>query len=185
MKPATFLIASASKITPGWATDGIASNATVTPITPSSPIFIGFEYDINEAVWGAIELDWKKMNNRCSTSIGRNIWVASGYDANLVGYMFVVEKPDPAVARCMKLFPILTGPNKMTRDQAFVPWAAIEQHLDQALHNHGGQSLERLASRGGLSATEAAAVLEDREWCKMSDDAAWAAIYNALNKVQA
>ena len=59
-------------------------------------MFIGFEYDINEAVWGAIELDWKKMNNRCSTSVGRNIWVASGYDTNLVGYMFVVEKLERA-----------------------------------------------------------------------------------------
>lgn len=44
-----------------------------------------------------------------------------------------------------------------------IPMAVIAPHERQALKNHG-QSLEKLAYRGGLSADEALAVLEDRSW---------------------
>lgn len=53
-----------------------------------------------------------------------------------------------------------------------IPWDMIAPHEKQAMANHGGQSLERLAQRGGLSACEALAVLEDRIWTPMDDD--WA-----------
>ena len=48
-----------------------------------------------------------------------------------------------------------------------VPWALLVPHEEQARSNHGGQSLKRLAERGGLSACEALAVLEDRRWRRM------------------
>lgn len=48
-----------------------------------------------------------------------------------------------------------------------VPWAALVSHERQAQRNHGGQSLATLASRGGLSASELVAVLEDRNWTPM------------------
>ena len=67
-----------------------------------------------------------------------------------------------------------------------IPWAMIAPHEAQALENHCGQSLERLAQRGGLEASEAIAVLEDRPWTQMDVDestgklagmlAAWSAI---------
>lgn len=44
-----------------------------------------------------------------------------------------------------------------------VPWEMIDPHKQQAIRNHM-QSLETLASRGGLSAAEAVAVLEDKAW---------------------
>src|SRR5437870_10067094 len=44
-----------------------------------------------------------------------------------------------------------------------IPWALIQAHEAQALANHG-QSLERLKERGGLSAAEALAVLEDKAY---------------------
>jgi len=47
-----------------------------------------------------------------------------------------------------------------------IPWAIIAPHARQALKNHE-QTLERLAERGGLCASEAVAVLEDREWIDM------------------
>jgi hypothetical protein len=55
-------------------------------------------------------------------------------------------------------FPVMGGPS--------IPWWAIAPHDAQAQRNHGGQTLERLAQRGGLSPAEAMAVLEDRpyEW---------------------
>jgi hypothetical protein len=53
-------------------------------------------------------------------------------------------------------FPIMGGPS--------IPWRMILPHEGQALRNHGEQSLERLASRGGLSPDEALAVLDDRSW---------------------
>lgn len=44
-----------------------------------------------------------------------------------------------------------------------IPFAMIAPHEKQARANHG-QSLDRLAERGGLSADEAIAILHDRSW---------------------
>jgi hypothetical protein len=41
-----------------------------------------------------------------------------------------------------------------------IPWALLEPHEPQAKANHG-QTLQRLAERGGLGAVEAVAVLRD------------------------
>lgn len=49
-----------------------------------------------------------------------------------------------------------------------IPVALIAPHEAQANHNHG-QTLKRLAERGGLSPCEAVAVLEDRRWHAMPD----------------
>jgi len=53
-----------------------------------------------------------------------------------------------------------------------ITWAMIEPHEKQAQLNHCGQSLEKLAKRGGLSACEAIAILEDRPWSKIDNDKA-------------
>jgi hypothetical protein len=42
-----------------------------------------------------------------------------------------------------------------------LPMSLFRAHEDQAHRNHGGQSLERLAERGGLAPFEALAILED------------------------
>lgn len=77
----------------------------------------------------------------------------------------------------MKLFPILTQQGPYAgRTRTLVPWEWVEPHWAQAKKNHG-QTLERLAERGGLSISELAAVLEDREWRRMEDEDAWQAIY--------
>lgn len=72
-----------------------------------------------------------------------------------------------------KQFPVLFG-HGFFREECeregvpeFVPWAMLEPHEKQAGINHG-QSLQRLAERGGLSVCEMVAVLEDRGWRKMS-----------------
>lgn len=57
----------------------------------------------------------------------------------------------------MKLFPILRNP------QFHLPWEAIALHEAQAQKNHG-QTLKRLAERGGLNFSEACSVMEDRPW---------------------
>lgn len=59
-------------------------------------------------------------------------------------------------------FPILGDP-----EIAWVPWRLLLPHDKQAMANHSGQNLEKLASRGGLSTCEAVAVIEDRRWHKM------------------
>jgi hypothetical protein len=43
-----------------------------------------------------------------------------------------------------------------------VPWAMLEKHEPQALRNHD-QSLEQLASRGGLAPQEMLDILHDRQ----------------------
>lgn len=57
-------------------------------------------------------------------------------------------------------FPIMGGPP--------IPWSAMAPHEAQAASNHG-QTLERLAERGGLSPGEAVAVMSGRRWRRMSD----------------
>lgn len=52
----------------------------------------------------------------------------------------------------VRMYPITEGPS--------VPWEVMAPHDGQAKTNHGGQSLERLAQRGGLHAGEA--------WCVVS-----------------
>lgn len=44
-----------------------------------------------------------------------------------------------------------------------INWDIIRPHANQAMKNHG-QTLERLAERGGLSWVELIAVLEDRPY---------------------
>ena len=62
-------------------------------------------------------------------------------------------------------FPILKS-NGVT-----IPWKSIAPHEKQALINHG-QSLEKLASRGGLSWCEALAVLQDSKFITMPEEEA-------------
>lgn len=45
-----------------------------------------------------------------------------------------------------------------------VPWALLAPHEAQAASNHGGQTLDTLASRGGLGPDEMVAVIEGRKW---------------------
>lgn len=56
----------------------------------------------------------------------------------------------------------------VTRIILAVPWGMMERHADQARRNHG-QTLDRLAERGGLAASEACAILGDRPWHAMND----------------
>lgn len=51
----------------------------------------------------------------------------------------------------MKQFPIQDGPS--------VPWDYMAPHDRQCQKNHGGQTLKRIAARGGLSAAEAECVV--------------------------
>ncbi len=48
-----------------------------------------------------------------------------------------------------------------------VPWSVLEPYAEQAMRFHG-QTLEKLAERGGLSPSEVAAVIEDRNWTPMA-----------------
>lgn len=57
-----------------------------------------------------------------------------------------------------------------------LPMAMFTPHEKQAQTNHG-QSLDGLAARGGLSACEAVAILEDRPWRRMSLQDACATLF--------
>lgn len=49
-----------------------------------------------------------------------------------------------------------------------IPWDFIAPHERQAMTNHG-QTLERLAQRGGLGASEAIDIVEGRKWNSAKD----------------
>lgn len=52
-----------------------------------------------------------------------------------------------------------------------IPWEVIAPHERQAMSNHG-QTIKRLAERGGLEWTEALAVIEDRKWVRLESEVA-------------
>lgn len=58
----------------------------------------------------------------------------------------------------MEKFPILSK-----NGYEYIPYGVIAAHEKQALKNHSGQTLQILASRGGLSWFEAYAVLTDTD----------------------
>jgi hypothetical protein len=60
-------------------------------------------------------------------------------------------------------FPVLKSFRDKQATLASVPWGFVAPHEHQALLNHR-QSLETLARRGGLSASELLAVVQDRAW---------------------
>lgn len=66
----------------------------------------------------------------------------------------------------LRRFPIQNGPT--------VPWEVMAPHDRQCQKNHGGQTLERIAQRGGLLAAEAWCVVNDMdcpwEWRCTKDD---------------
>lgn len=80
----------------------------------------------------------------------------------------------------MKTFPIqgwFSKPRHAHVMAAEIPWDMIAPHEAQAIANHSGQSLERLAQRGGLGLDEAIAVLEDRKWHRIEDDEAYHVLF--------
>lgn len=70
-----------------------------------------------------------------------------------------------------EFFPILADRHCTVPQLRSIPWRMIEPQAPQAQDNHD-QTLERLAERGGLSACEALAVLDGREWRPIASDAA-------------
>jgi hypothetical protein len=70
--------------------------------------------------------------------------------------------PVDEVEYIQRKFPVMTE----SKSGAFIFWDMIEPHRRQAARNHG-QSLERLAERGGCCPEELCAILEDREYRKM------------------
>lgn len=55
-----------------------------------------------------------------------------------------------------------TGRGLWESDRFFLPWEMVKPHERQAQRNHG-QTLARLSERGGLSPSEALAVLEGQD----------------------
>lgn len=66
----------------------------------------------------------------------------------------------------IRRFPIMKSYDSKVEQRGWIPWELIAPHEAQALRNHGGQTLRRLAERGGLDAMEAVAVLEDMDYRK-------------------
>ena len=62
-------------------------------------------------------------------------------------------------------FPVLNANSRNSKNYPrTVPWSMLAPHEPQALKNHCGQSLEKLASRGGLSPLEIYAVVNGLTW---------------------
>lgn len=61
-----------------------------------------------------------------------------------------------------------------------IPWDLMAQHEEQCLRNHS-QTVQRLSERGGLIASEAVAVLEDRRFTSMAEAAAQARLLEIVD----
>jgi hypothetical protein len=60
-----------------------------------------------------------------------------------------------------EVFPILYD-REWAQYRRFVPWSLVAPFEEQAKKNHGGQTLERLAERGGLSPHELVALITEQ-----------------------
>ena len=98
--------------------------------------------------------------------------------------------------RSEELFPILYGYqlNDCVRELRSagittlvlgLPWSMIAPHEMRARANHGGQTLRRLAERGGLGADEAVAILKDRRRERMGKAVAQRELVALLSAFQA
>lgn len=62
-----------------------------------------------------------------------------------------------------------------------VPWAFLDRHEYWASRNHCGQTLRRLAERGGLCPSEMVAIAEGRRWQWMDLGAALARLTELID----
>ncbi len=83
-------------------------------------------------------------------------------------------EPAPAPPR---RFPVLGKDGKRVPP---VPWGLLAPHEEQAQRNHG-QTLEQLAGRGGLGASEMLAILERRPFRAMAPEESCARLTDAIN----
>lgn len=103
--------------------------------------------------------------------------VRNAYDLLRVVYRFdgpcqrLVAACPWLVDRGERAFPVL-GHRCYPAAPISIPWRLLTPHEAQAKRNHGGQDLETLARRGGLSPGELVAVLEDRRYHVMPPAAA-------------
>lgn len=86
---------------------------------------------------------------------------------NIVGY----EDREDTLKSMIRMIYMLERKFPILSTGVDIPWLIMELHNKQAWANHG-QSLERLAKRGGLGWGEALAVLEDRKYKYVDEDAA-------------
>jgi len=106
---------------------------------------------------------------------------ADGHYISPSHYLPTPTPPTPTPR--VELFPIQGSYRREARGyftHPGIPWDVIRPHEKQAMANHGNQSLERLAQRGGLGFCEAVAVLEDRPWHEMETQAAIARLNEIL-----
>lgn len=68
-----------------------------------------------------------------------------------------MSEPAFVQTQCIRDYTTLTK-----LDPLLIPWDLIALHDDQARKNHCGQSLVTLNMRGGLSPSEAIAILDDK-----------------------
>lgn len=94
------------------------------------------------------------------------------------GILFPHEcKPCADFHYARRPFPIL-GRDLPVGCPKSIPWGILNEEFAQ--HNHG-QTLSRLAERGGLSPCEALAVIERRSWHRMNDEDAARKLLNYAN----
>lgn len=92
-----------------------------------------------------------------------------GCDGWLYDEIYISEKQhwEERVIRLVDVkYPVLQSPVE------YVPYGLLIPHETQAKVNHGGQSLERLKERGGLSYNEMLCIIEDRKFEMVSNNEA-------------
>ena len=113
-----------------------------------------------EALLAAVAAD--TSHNR-PTSVTVSVAALTALQADLAAAVARAEKAEGILSR--KGFPILGSRG------ASIDWQLVADHGEQAQTNHG-QTVSRLAERGGLSWSELHAVLHNRRWQKMDSNEA-------------
>lgn len=109
-----------------------------------------------------------------------NTIISNWLDQRVIVDFFTAVNPQKCLITAedmqTKTFPILKG---KTIKQ--IPFDFIVQYKLQAKINHG-QTIQRLAERGGLHSTEAIAIIESRKWVNMPEEIAEQQVKDAITK---
>lgn len=139
----------------------------------------------------AREAAWEEFQDHAPSILpdgDQNDWVwrelEKAFDVSLKRYDKARAEADQA-----RKFPVHPNDRNI---MASVPWSLVAPHDEQAQRNHGGQTLERLAERGGLGLVEMFYVLTNsqfpmasNEWVSKEDAHAYIIERIAADKRQA
>lgn len=154
--------------------DGLLVEKEPTDCWPDGAQVLMYKWDVEKQQKRLAQLE--EENAKLQLSPADHIVIVDGKRYNSNDVLKLVRRIKKAErGELERRFPIRDGPS--------VPWSVMLPHERQAISNHD-QDLEKLASRGGLGAGEAWAIVNNKHWTwadKIGAKAKWFAFAEEQN----